>query len=204
MHRRRRAAHVHQADAAARVRGDDVERARAAQRRDVVDDVGAEIERGAHHLGLGRVDRHRAAEADRGTRAPARHARARPRPRPAPRPAGSTRRRCRGCRRPRFSSRSQRAIARSGVSAASPSENESGVTLTIPITRGRARSISNRPACQTGALIEKRGRSPVWIAAAALRLTQRQARCPASPAARRSAAPTAATSPSACAGACRP
>ena len=32
---------------------------------DVVDDVGAEIERGAHHLGLGGIDRDRATEAKR-------------------------------------------------------------------------------------------------------------------------------------------
>jgi hypothetical protein len=68
LHRLRlHAAHVHQADAAARMRGDEIERARLAQRLDVVDDVDAELERGAHHLGLVAVDRDRHAERHRGT-----------------------------------------------------------------------------------------------------------------------------------------
>ena len=65
LHRSRRAAHVHQADAAARVRSDEIERTRRSQRGDVVDDVDAEIQRDAHDLDLGRVDRDRNSEADR-------------------------------------------------------------------------------------------------------------------------------------------
>ena len=65
LHRARRAAHVHQADAAGGVRRHRLERARRAQGADVVDDVGAEVERRPHDFGLGGVDRDRAAEADR-------------------------------------------------------------------------------------------------------------------------------------------
>jgi hypothetical protein len=54
--------HVHQADAARRVRRHHVERARLAQCPDVVDDVGAEVERLAHDFGLVGVDGDRHAQ----------------------------------------------------------------------------------------------------------------------------------------------
>ena len=59
------------------------------------------VERRVHHLGLAGVDRDRHAERDAPRAAPAARAPV-PRPAaPAARPGGSTRRRCRGCRRPR-------------------------------------------------------------------------------------------------------
>ncbi len=66
--------------------------------------------------------------------------------------ASSTRRRCPECRRPRPpAGRSARRLP-APAACAPPSENESGVTLTMPITRGRSRVIRKRPArCEEGA-----------------------------------------------------
>ena len=65
LHRARLALHVHQADAAHGVRRHGFERARPLQGAHVVDDVGAEVERGTHHRGLAGVHRHRHAQRQR-------------------------------------------------------------------------------------------------------------------------------------------
>lgn len=56
------APHVHQAHTTGRVRGHHLQGARLAERRDVVDDVHAQVERRAHHAGLVGVDGQRHAE----------------------------------------------------------------------------------------------------------------------------------------------
>ena len=115
LHRPRRAAHVHQADAAAGCAATTSSAPGRAQRADVVDDVGAEIQRGAHHLGLGGVDRDRR---DRG--GPPRAAPAAPAPARSRRSTGSAPGRLDSPPRssmsaPSASSRSQCASARAGV-----------------------------------------------------------------------------------------
>ena len=91
----------------------------------------------AGHLGAHRVDRHDRAVGRPAARSPGPPATAPPRPGAAWRRVASTRRRCRGCpRRPRAGARPC-AIAASGSAQRPPSENESGVTFTTPISRGR-------------------------------------------------------------------
>jgi hypothetical protein len=65
LHRSRLALHVHQADVAVGVGDDAGEVAVAAERGDVVDELGAERERAARDLGLRRVDRDRQLARDR-------------------------------------------------------------------------------------------------------------------------------------------
>ena len=122
--------------------GDDAGELRvAAQRRDVVDELGAELERAPRHLGLRRVDRDGHAPAA---------ARARARPGAAPRrarrprsPAASTRRRRRRSPRPRRASAAPPRPRRRGSRCTPPSEKLSGVTFTIPITAGRRKRSSS-------------------------------------------------------------
>jgi hypothetical protein len=164
------------------MRGDELDRARRSQRGDVVDDVGAEVERDAHDLDLGRVDRDRAAEADAAA-STGRTRASSPRRSPAARPAGSTRRRCRGCRRPR------RASARSGRSPA-PSTGRAAFGERVgrdvdDAHHARPREVDREPARPPDrAAHEKRGRSPVSKRLASIALRRLPARCPASPAAR--------------------
>ena len=61
LHRPRLALHVHQAEVTPGVRDDARKLRIAAKRRDVVDELGAELERAPRDLGLRRVDRHRTA-----------------------------------------------------------------------------------------------------------------------------------------------
>ncbi len=83
----------------------------------------------------------------RGARSPARRGRARRRPTPARSPAGSTRRPCRGWPLPRRRASRPWATADSVSACRPPSENESGVTLTMPMTQGRAhRQVCGREA----------------------------------------------------------
>ena len=113
----------------------------------VVEDRGALFERPGGDLRLDGVDRDRQAEPHRSRAAPAQDARSRRRARPASRRhrAASIPRRRRGCRRRRAAMRRACAIATCGSTNCPPSENESGVTLRMPITSGR-RSPSSRRA----------------------------------------------------------
>ena len=106
--------------------------------RHVVDQGGAGRDRGPGHR---RLDACRSRPAPRrpAPRSPGRPGAA-PRPRrPARRRAGSTRRRRRRRRRPRRPGSGPWAIATSGSRNRPPSENESGVTLSTPITSGITR-----------------------------------------------------------------
>ena len=109
----------------------------------------------AHHLGLARIDGDqrfgaRAQAFDDGddaSAAPARRARSR-------RPGAWTRRRCRGCRRPPRPACSPCAMAACVEACRPPSEKLSGVTLTMPMMRGRS---SAKPARRArGAVIASR------------------------------------------------
>ena len=135
LHRARLPLHVHQANVRAGV-GDHARELRiAAQRRDVVHERGAELERPAGDLGLRRVDRDR--QSARAPRAPARTRRSSSSsdtaaaPGRVDSPPTSTR------RAPSASSRRAVATAAAGSRLSPPSEKLSGVTLTTPITEGR-------------------------------------------------------------------
>ena len=158
--------------------------------RDVVDDVGAEVERDAHHLDLGRCRPRPGSRARPPPRAPAGRGRARRRRLTGSAPGRLDSPPMSRMSAPSASSCSQRAIAAPSSTPAPPSENESGVTLTMPITRGRARSIAKRRRLPDRTRAhEKRGRSPVCeTRSRASPLRRRPARCPASPAARRRSA----------------
>ena len=97
-------------------------------------------DRRAHHLGLHRVDGDRDALARRAPRPPASRARSSSfaRHRRRARAAWIRRRRRRGPR-PRRAARRPCSIARAGSRKRPPSEKESGVTLTMPITSGARR-----------------------------------------------------------------
>ena len=118
------------------------------QRRDVVEEVGAGVEGGPRHRGVAGVDRDRQREALGAQRRDHRDDARRSPPPPAPgrRRAGSTRRRCRGCRRPPRRAPAPGRAPAAGARCAPPSEKLSGVTFSTPISRGRSRA---RP--QTGA-----------------------------------------------------
>jgi hypothetical protein len=183
LHRARRAAHVHQADAAARMRRDELDRARRSQRGDVVDDVGAEVERGAHDLDLGRVDRDRAAEADRRLRAPGERAPAlldahRQRAGPARLAADVEDVGAFGEHLLAAGDRLRRRQARAAFGERVGRDVDDA-------HHARPREVDREAARPPDrAAHEKRGRSPVSKRLASIALRRLPARCPASPAAR--------------------
>ena len=144
--RRGRALHVHHA------RGD------AARRRPPRPRLGARnaftsftiaqpgVDRRAHHFGLHRVHRDRRRPRATSALDHRDHARAAPRrAQPAARPGASTRRRRRPGRRPPRAGAGPCSIARAASRKRPPSEKESAVTLTMPITSGRSQSETGRP-----------------------------------------------------------
>ena len=145
LHRPGLALHVHQASRGAAF-GDGLERAGRRQRRHVVHERCAGRDRAAHHRGLARVDGNRNGERAREALDERDHApqfllvidrRARP--------AASTRRpRRRWPRPPRRVPAPARAL-RGNSRKRPPSEKESGVTLSTPMTTGRSRSSRKRP-----------------------------------------------------------
>ena len=115
-----------------------LQRAGSPQRVDVVDHLRAGSERRAHHRRLAGVDRHRHRRAAQAFDAPAARAPAPRARRQAARRAASTRRRCRECRRPRPSVAARARARHRDARMRPPSEKESGVTLTMPMTSGAA------------------------------------------------------------------
>ena len=118
---------------------------------DVVDERGAGLDRRRGDLGAHRVDaddRRPSAASAATTGATRRSSSLDARPRR--RRAGSTRRRRRRGRRPRRRSSRPCATAASGSSQRPPSENESGVTLTTPMTQRPAGAGERRAAGVTG------------------------------------------------------
>ena len=140
LHRARLALHVHEADVGAGVGDDAGELGVAAQRRDVVDELRAQGERSAGDLGLRRVDRdrHLAGEClEHGDDTAQFLVEATPSaPGRVDSPPTST------IAAPSASWSRAVAAAVQGSKFTAPSENESGVTLTIPITLGRGKRSS--------------------------------------------------------------
>ena len=136
LHRARRPLHVHQHHVAAALRADRRQLRVRAQRGHVVDDLGAGVERRLGDRGLRGVDRDRRVQRRRAPRAPGA---TRASSSSADDLAGAGTGRLPadveevGARRP-ASSRAW-AIAASASRYRPPSENESGVTLTMPISR---------------------------------------------------------------------
>ena len=131
-----------------------------AQRRDVVHEHRAGAGGGARHRGLGGVDRQRdRAPLPRAARSPASPAAAPRRPAPARRRGAWTRRRRRRGPRPRRPCARHARPPRPGPGTRPPSENESGVTFSTPITAGRGNDGStSKPRSASGP--QGRGRSP--------------------------------------------
>ena len=148
LHRPRLALHVHEAEVRAGVGDDSRELGVAAQSRDVVDEDRAALERGPRDGRLRGVDRDREARRRAG-REPARRAAAPPPRRRRPSRAASTRRRCRRSRLPPPTIRLAASTATAGSRWTPPSENESGVTLTTPITDGRGNRSSSEITPET-------------------------------------------------------
>ena len=116
----------------------------ARQRAHIVDDVGAGIQDRLHHHRRAGVHRDRDAQGA-GMSDHRQHTGEFLVDRPAWwRRGASTRLRCRGCRRPRAPGFRSVEAPRRG--SRPPSKNESGVTFTMPITRGRSSSRTKRPA----------------------------------------------------------
>ena len=140
LHRPRLALHVHQAEVRVRL-GDDLGQLRvAAQRGDVVDELRAELERPPRDLRLRGVDRDGHAPASCSSTGTTRRSSSSTETPSAPgrvdSPPTST------IAAPSSSMRRALATASSGSKLTPPSENESGVTLTTPITDGRGKRCS--------------------------------------------------------------
>ena len=126
LHRQRRAAHVHQADAAGGMRRDHVQGTRRLQGGNVVDDVGASASTAAMTSGLLGVDRDRAAQFNGPRPAPAGPARVLPRPSTGSDPGRVDSPPMSSRSAPSASSRTQCATAAAVVACRPPSAKESG------------------------------------------------------------------------------
>ena len=135
LHRRGLTPHVHQAAAGAAL-GDERRQARGgAERRDVVDEARAGVQRGARDLELGGVDRDRGAarRPRRGPRSPGRRARA-PRPRDGSAPGRVDSPPTSMIAAPSAVSARPCSTAAAASGWSPPSEKESGVTLRMPMS----------------------------------------------------------------------
>ena len=142
LHRPRLALHVHETDDTRHASATTSAMLRvAAKRGDVVDDLGAELQRAPRDDGLGGVDRDR--ESREAPRAPARCARAPPRPRRGAAPGRVDSPPTSTSAAPSAASRLPWSTAAPGSTKRPPSEKLSGVTLSTPITDGRGQRSSN-------------------------------------------------------------
>src|SRR6218665_1489638 len=142
LHGLRVAVHMHQANAAARMRRDDGRSPGLAQRPDVVDDVGAHITSGLQVSTETGAPKETAARTTGSTRASSCSSGTAVLPGRVDSPPMSS------MSAPSLSSCSQCCTAVAVLPWRPPSENESGVTLTMPMTRGRVRSMEKRAVCQ--------------------------------------------------------
>ena len=116
----------------------------------VVDQHGTRLERGRGDLVAHRVDGDGDARRRPAPGSPARRGRAPPRPADGWRRGGWTHRRCRGCRHPRRAAQRRGRSRRRWSPQRPPSENESGVTLTTPITTRPRQAPADRRATTPG------------------------------------------------------